>query len=405
MVLISLLVLVLLAVKTPTVLSSADQIGVQVSFFYAAVTDVDDSIPIMTTNQFQIFLISNTTTTQRFSVGLMFPNPADKSKTDYYTDTSFQYDGWQRWNDTAFTAFYNERYTWNLFSYGDFPYDTFVWPLVLGSNRPILGSWMNPLQPSESFFQNITNAWVIGYPQLIPFTNLGNSTLNKLWPSFDWQEYSMLVNSGITHWDFIQISFKRTNAEIATLNNQLTNEHLAILAAIVTIVTPLTSVTYYGLNAYGKRRKRAREIDNRLSVWRSNLTSNEKTLTDPMRLMEKLEVDERSLDNCAAVYPALADSMTDLRAQIRDLNNSLAWLAEFAQIRGARPRTAKSLDKSGRPGLSRDMRVFYDSGLRAVDVRRKNLLPKVQTLKLQLQEIIKELHKGQLSYSMNSADS
>ncbi|MGP8069368.1 MAG: hypothetical protein ACLP5V_05715 [Candidatus Bathyarchaeia archaeon] len=395
MVLISLLVLVLLAVKTPTVLSSADQIGVQVSFFYAAVTNVDDSIPIMTTSQFQLDLISNTTTKQRFSVGLMFPDRAAKSQTDYYTDTSYQCDIRQCWNDSAFTAFYNEKCNWNLFSYGDFPYDTFVWPLLLGSNRPISGAWMNPLQPPVSFFQNITNAWVIGYPQLIPFSNLDNSTLNKLWPSFDWQEYSMLMNSGIVHWDFIQISFKRTNAEIATLSNQLANEQLGTLAAIVAIVTPLTSVTYYGLNAYRRRKKRAREIDNRLSVWRSDLTSNENALTDPIRLMEHLEVDERPLDNFAVKYPALADSMTDLRAQMRDLNNSLAWLADFAQIRGEHRQTAGRFNgKSGRPGLSRDMRAFYDSGLRAVNVRRKNLLPKVRTLKLQLQETLKERLKG-----------
>ncbi len=111
--------------------------------------------------------------------------------------------------------------------------------------------------------------------------------------------------------------------------------------------------------------------------------------------MEHLEVDERPLDNFAVKYPALADSMTDLRAQMRDLNNSLAWLADFAQIRGEHRQTAGRFNgKSGRPGLSRDMRAFYDSGLRAVNVRRKNLLPKVRTLKLQLQETLKERLKG-----------
>ena len=313
----------------------------------------------------------------------MLPNHADKSKTDYYTDRSFQSDGWQRWNDTAFTAFYSERYSWNLFSYGDFPYDTFVWPILLGSNRPISGSWMIPLQPPESFFQNITNAWVIDYPQLIPFSNLNNSTLNKLWPSFDWQEYSMLVNTGITHWDFIEIAFKRTNAEIATLNNQLANEHLATLANDATIAGGITGGVSVFLSLYlawyVPRTRRKRRLNDRLSNWKSILASNENALKNPDYTLTELEIDGRPLDELATRYPDLAASLIDWRSRVRDLNNLVSWYSSFALMQGKYLQTRQRA--KSRADVSSDVRSFAKDFVNLViGGRRKTLLKDITKL-------------------------
>ena len=203
-----------LEITTTTAQPSENPNVVNVSLFYADIGQIDDRVPSMTTNQFIIYMLSNSK--EHFRVGLLLPNGENKSETDYWYDWSHNENSSglvsQQWNDSTF-SWWNEKTVWNLYSYGVFPNDTFVWPMLIGSNRN-LTAWSEPVQLTGNFPTNITTKWVMGYPYLIPFSNLDNATLSKLWPTFDWKQYLMAVNGGIKIWDFIAIRFSREPADI-----------------------------------------------------------------------------------------------------------------------------------------------------------------------------------------------
>lgn len=161
-----------------------------------------------------------------------------------------------------------------------------------------------------------------------------------------------------------------------------------MLGTYATISGPVVSIIIGVFTIYIGRKRRERQVRDRLSVWRSNLASNERVLTDSMRKMDRLEVDERPLDELASRYPDLGDSMTDLRAQIREHNGLLGWFADFAMVQGKHLQGARPSQASVKAPRSvretQDIRSFADAYLTAIDLRRKRLLLLVQQLKADL---------------------
>jgi hypothetical protein len=125
-----------------------------------------------------------------------------------------------------------------------------------------------------------------------------------------------------------------------------------------------------------------------LRVWKSNLSSNAAALTDSQRRLEKLALDNRSLDTLTASYPQLVDSMTDLRAQLEELNREIDGYETFASSKseylGIPDRLlSASLSPQERDEVkkSRELKSIAQSYLSMIDLKRKRVLPLVEDLR------------------------
>lgn len=125
-----------------------------------------------------------------------------------------------------------------------------------------------------------------------------------------------------------------------------------------------------------------------LRVWKSNLTSNAAALTDPQRRLERLIFDDRPLDTLTAGYPQLVDLMTDLRAQIAELNRDIESYdtiarsqIEYLQMPSRFISASMSLQEVEEIKKSRKWKSWAQDYLSMIDLKRKRILALVESLK------------------------
>ena len=128
-----------------------------------------------------------------------------------------------------------------------------------------------------------------------------------------------------------------------------------------------------------------------LRAWKANLTSNRAALMSPQRRLEKLIVDDRDLDSVAGKYPQLVGLMTDLRAQLKDMNREIEAYETFASSQSEylamAPRfLSGSMSPQQRETVekARQLKSRAQNYLSMIDVKRMEMLASVQNLKTQL---------------------
>ena len=367
----------------PTVLSQSA--GMQLRFFLDAKIDhVDEQASLLYTNTVLLSLATLTGDNGTFRGALVTMNPVYPTFTDCFqiwnrTKIGDQY----FWNDSDF-VFYSSPFYWNLIHIGQNPYDSYIWPLLIGLDRNVTGA--NPLQTLGDFSIDVRSAWKIGVPQLIPLQDAKNATLNRLWPGFYVHSYCNGYIQTLKHWYAIQYVFSRTDSEIQAINQQIRGEQISYIGTLVTITTPFVTVLVWGLGAYNNKKRRDRRITGLLSVWRTNLSENERVLTDFSHLLDHLEVDERPLDEVASTYSKMAQAMTEVRSDAREINNLLLWFAGFAQTQGKYLQTrSRTTDKST---VSKELESYAGDYVGIIRARRSHLMTKVQELVKLLDETI-----------------
>jgi hypothetical protein len=184
----------------------ADEAPVQV-WFGCKLEKLDDRIPGLYTTSLVLSLFSPTN--QSFWGTLLFNSPTNRSQTvDLQIVSSFN-GQIKVWNTQAPLAFNNQEFYWNLFHEGEFPWDSFVWYVVVGLNETAGGFRMafGPEPPPE-----ISSKWIVTGPSM---TDLGTPTDAKLLGmGIVPRVYQTHVQQGLTHWYVIQMAFSRQQSDI-----------------------------------------------------------------------------------------------------------------------------------------------------------------------------------------------
>ena len=125
-----------------------------------------------------------------------------------------------------------------------------------------------------------------------------------------------------------------------------------------------------------------------LQVWKSNLTSNAAALTDPQRRLERLILDDRPLDSLTVDYPQLVGCMTDVRAQIAELNRNIESYEtiaksqiEYLQMPGRFLTASMSPQEVEKIKKSRECKAWAQDYLGMIDLKRRRILALVEKLK------------------------
>jgi hypothetical protein len=185
---------------------SADEAPVEV-WFGCKLEKLDDRIPGLYTTSLGLSLFSPTN--QSFWGTLLFNSPTNRSQTaDLQIVSSFN-GQIKVWNTQAPLAFYNQEFFWNLFHEGEFPWDSFVWYMVVGLNQTAGGFRMTfgPEPPPQ-----FSSKWVVTGATM---TDLGIPTDTRLLGmGIIPKVYQTYVQQGLTHWYVIQMAFSRQQADI-----------------------------------------------------------------------------------------------------------------------------------------------------------------------------------------------
>jgi len=185
---------------------SADETPVQV-WFGCKLEKLDDRIPGLYTTSLILSLFSPTN--QSFWGTLLFNSPTNRSQTtDLQIVSSFN-GQIKVWNTQAPLAFYNHEFFWNLFHEGEFPWDSFVWYVVVGLNETAGGFRMTfgPEPPPE-----FSSKWIVTGPTMTDLTNPTDASL--LGMGIVPRVYQTYVRQGLTHWYVVQMAFSRQQADI-----------------------------------------------------------------------------------------------------------------------------------------------------------------------------------------------
>lgn len=186
--------------------ASADEAPVQV-LFGSKLERLDDRIPGLYTTSLTLALFSPTN--QSFWGTLLFNSPTNRSQTAGLQIVSAFNGQIKVWNTQAPLAFYNQEFFWNLFHKGEFPWDSFVWYMVVGLNQTAGGFRMTfgPEPPPE-----FSSKWVVTGPTMTDLTNATGASL--LGMGIVPRDYQTYVQQGLTHWYVIQMAFSRQQADI-----------------------------------------------------------------------------------------------------------------------------------------------------------------------------------------------
>ena len=165
----------------------------------------------------------------------------------------------------------------------------------------------------------------------------------------------------------------------------------ALLSAFVSAAVALLIVI---LKEFVLEPRRRRGIDKSLkrqliSSWISDMKSNVDLLRNHQRHLDKLAYDDRPLDRVALYRPELSKKMTDVRCQVKALNELVdqynAVLAPqiryllMSDLSKAEPIPTQLLE-SGETHISALIKAWRDGFLDLIDTRRKELLAQIESL-------------------------
>jgi len=165
----------------------------------------------------------------------------------------------------------------------------------------------------------------------------------------------------------------------------------ALLSAFVSAAVALLIVI---LKEFVLEPRRKRGIDKSLKrllilAWISDMKSNVNSLRIHQHHLDKLAYDDRPLDRVALYHPELSKKMTDIRRQIKDLNELVdqynAVLAPqiryllMPDLSKAEPIPTQLLE-SGETHISLLIKSWRNGFLDLIDTRRKELLAQTESL-------------------------
>jgi len=164
-----------------------------------------------------------------------------------------------------------------------------------------------------------------------------------------------------------------------------------LLSAFVSAVVALLIVV---LKEFVLEPRRKRGIDKSLKgllilAWVSDMKSNIDSLRIHQHHLEKLVYDDRPLDRVALYHPELAKAMTDVRREIRDLNElvdlyNTVLAPQLHYLLMPDPRKAEPYPpkqgESGEIDTSLRIKSWQKNWLDLIDKRRNEIFPQIEKL-------------------------
>jgi len=164
-----------------------------------------------------------------------------------------------------------------------------------------------------------------------------------------------------------------------------------IAAALISAVVALVIVVFstFVLEPLRRRGEEKELRKQQLSTWLSDMKSNLSSLQDPVRHLDKLDVDDRPLDRLALKHRDLVRNMTHVRRRILVVNEfidvynatlglQLPYLVMSDALK-AKP-YAPQQGESGEIDLAMGIKNWRNSRRALIDRTRVQLLPKVKDL-------------------------
>ena len=161
----------------------------------------------------------------------------------------------------------------------------------------------------------------------------------------------------------------------------------ALISAVVALViVVLSTFVLEPLRRKGEEKELRKQ---QLSTWISDMKSNLSSLQDPIRHLDKLDVDDRPLDRLALRHRDLVRNMTDVRRRILVVNESLDV---YNATLGAQlpylvmPDTLEAepyppqQGESGEIDRAKGIKNWRKNARALIDRRTAQLLPKVRDL-------------------------
>lgn len=170
---------------------------------------IDEKNSYLLTNFVQVTVFnSNVESNQSFAGQFCYPYWRDLSQLGCFPIWNRdRVSGHYRWNDSE-SIFYNQQAPWALYRTGEFPFDTFSWPILIGCNLTVQ-PYTTPLESKVDYPENLTSNWIISEPELIQWNGIpSNSTLSSMWPGLEIPKGTYPLTK-YTHWYYIQITLTR----------------------------------------------------------------------------------------------------------------------------------------------------------------------------------------------------
>jgi hypothetical protein len=200
--------------------------------FNAALGEIDERDLALYTNGV-LLTVFNVNSKESFIGQFCFPYPKDRSQLDCHEIWNRDLvDGHYRWNDSEYSFYRQQHVYWSLFRTGDFPYDTFSWPILIGCNSSIQ-AFSKPLESLGNFPENITSKWTVGAPELLQWNGTPtNETLSSMWPGLHIPKGTVPLTNFV-HWYFLQIIFTRNDSYRSWLSLIFWGPALSVFVAVV----------------------------------------------------------------------------------------------------------------------------------------------------------------------------